>query len=40
MPEGEKVKKEEKLKFTETLKLLMSNKYFFMICGVFILLQL
>ena len=38
--EGEKVKKEEKLKFTETLKLLMSNKYFFMICGVFILLQL
>ena len=38
--EGEEVKKEEKLKFTETLKLLMSNKYFFMICGVFILLQL
>ena len=38
--EGEEVKKEEKLKFTETLKLLMANKYFFMICGVFILLQL
>ena len=38
--EGEEVKKEEKLKFTETLKLLMSNKYFFMICVVFILLQL
>ena len=38
--EGEEVKEENKLKFGETFKLLVSNKYFLMICGVFILLQL
>ena len=38
--EGEVVKEEKKTKFGETLKLLVSNKYFLMICGVFILLQL
>ena len=34
------VKEENKLSFIETLKLLISNKYFLMICGIFILLQL
>ena len=38
--EGEEVKEENKLKFGEIFKLLVSNKYFLMICGVFILLQL
>ena len=38
--EGEEVKEENKLKFGEIYKLLVSNKYFLMICGVFILLQL
>ena len=38
--EGEEVKEEDKLSFGETFKLLVSNKYFLMICGVFILLQL
>ena len=38
--EGEDVQEENKLSFIDTLKLLVSNKYFLMICGVFILLQL
>jgi len=38
--EGEVVQEENKLSFIDTLKLLVSNKYFLMICGVFILLQL
>ena len=38
--EGEVVQEENKLSFVDTLKLLVSNKYFLMICGVFILLQL
>ena len=38
--EGEEVQEENKLSFVDTLKLLVSNKYFLMICGVFILLQL
>ncbi len=38
--EGEEVQEENKLSFIDTLKLLVSNKYFLMICGVFILLQL
>ena len=38
--EGGEVKEENKLNFGEIFKLLVSNKYFLMICGVFILLQL
>lgn len=38
--EGEKEEEDSKLTFVQTFKLLVSNKYFVMICGIYILQQL